>query len=121
MAHFAEIDENNIVLRVIVVSDLDCKDSDENESEEVGALFCANLFGGTWKQTSYNSRIRKNYASIGAKFDAERDAFIPPQPFTGWALNEETCQWEPPIPYPADGKMYIWLEETQSWVLFEGD
>jgi hypothetical protein len=120
MAHFAEIDESNVVLRVIVVSDLECKDSDGNESEEVGALFCANLFGGTWKQTSYNARIRKNYASIGAKFDAEKDAFIPPQPFAGWVMDEETCQWKAPNSPPDDGNLYYWDEPTQSWVSSSG-
>lgn len=117
MAHFAEIDENNIVLRVIVVSDLDCQDGDGNESEEVGALFCSSLFGGVWKQTSYNARIRKNYASIGATFDPEKDAFIAPQPFISWMLNQETLQWVAPVPHPEDGNLYYWDETKTSWVL----
>ena len=116
MAHFAELDENNIVLRVIVVGDDDCKDSRGNESEAVGAAFCNRLLGGVWKQTSYNARIRKNYAGIGFAYDEARDAFIPPQPFTSWKLNETIANWEPPIPYPTDDKLYTWSEESLSWV-----
>jgi len=97
MAHFAELDENNIVLRVIVVHNNECKDQDGNENEAIGALFCHNLLGGRWKQTSYNSRIRKNYAGVNYKYDEQRDAFIPPKPYDFWVLNEETCTWEPPI------------------------
>jgi hypothetical protein len=116
MAHFAELDENNIVLRVIVVGDDDCKDSRGNESEAVGAAFCNRLLGGVWKQTSYTSRIRKNYAGVGFSYDEARDAFIPPQPFPSWKLDENTANWEPPIPYPTDGMLYIWGEESLSWV-----
>lgn len=116
MAHFAEINENNIVLRVLVIGDDDCKDQDGNESEVIGALFCHKLFGGRWKQTSYNARIRKNYAGIGYAFDAARDAFIAPQPLPSWVLNETTCQWEPPIAYPTDGKMYTWDEQQLNWI-----
>ena len=116
MAHFAEIDENNIILRVIVVNDIDCKDRYGNESEGVGALFCHGLLGGAWKQTSYNGRIRKNYAGVGYKYDAARDAFIPPQPFASWLLDEETCLWNAPVAYPTDGNQYSWDEATQSWV-----
>jgi hypothetical protein len=116
MAHFAEIDENNIVLRVIVVNDLECKDRYGNESEGVGALFCHAIFGGAWKQTSYNGRIRKNYAGVGFKYDATRDAFIPPQPYASWLLDEATCLWNAPVAYPADGNQYNWDEASQSWV-----
>ena len=117
MAHFAELDENNIVLRVIVVGDDDCKDSEGNENEEIGAAFCRNLLGGVWKQTSYNGRIRKNYAGIGYVYDETRDAFIAPQPFPSWALNELTAQWTPPTPYPDDGNSYLWDENALSWVV----
>lgn len=116
MAHFAEIDENNVVLRVIVVADEDCGGGEYPVSEPVGAEFCSNLLGGVWKQTSYNKNFRKNYACIGDKFDADRDAFIPPQPYASWALNEDTCLWEAPIPFPNDGKPYVWDEETGNWV-----
>lgn len=115
MAHFAEIGLNNTVLRVIVVSNDECKDQYGNESEVIGAKFCNNLFGGVWLQTSYNANMRKNYAGIGYTYDSTRDAFIPPSPFASWVLNEITCQWEAPLAYPTDGKNYIWDETTTSW------
>ena len=71
--------------------------------------------GGTWVQTSYNATIRKNYAGIGYTYDSERDAFIAPKPFDSWELDEETCQWKSPIPYPTDGLMYVWNETEQDW------
>jgi hypothetical protein len=117
MAHFAELGENNVVLRVIVVADKDTADSSGNEVEAIGVEFCRNLLGGTWKKTSYNANIRKNYAGIGYTYDADRDAFIPPKPFASWVLNETTCQWEAPTPMPVvEGKMYRWDEATTSWV-----
>lgn len=116
MAHFAEIDANNIVLRVIVVGNKDTSDANGVEKEYIGAAFCERLLGGTWKQTSYNANMRKNYAGIGYTFDAARDAFIPPKPFPSWVLNESTCQWQAPVPMPTDGKMYGWDEGTVSWV-----
>lgn len=115
MAHFAEIGLNNTVIRVIVVSNDDCKDQFGNESEVIGAKFCNNLFGGVWLQTSYNGNIRKNYAGIGYTYDSTRDAFISPQPFPSWTLDENTCKWTPPTPVPADGKHYSWDEATLSW------
>ena len=117
MAHFAELDQNNIVLRVIVVHNNDCLDADGNESEMVGAGFCAKLFGGNWKQTSYNGSIRKNYAGIGYTFDLQRDAFIPPKPYESWVLNAGSCLWEPPVAMPIDGQMYTWDEENINWIL----
>ena len=122
MAHFAEIDANNIVLRVIVVGNKDTSDANGVEKEHIGAAFCERLLGGTWKQTSYNANMRKNYAGIGYTFDAARDAFIPPKPFPSWVLNESTCQWQAPVPMPADAgtgtppKMYGWDEDTVTWV-----
>ena len=118
MAHFAQLDENNIVTQVIVVSNDDIKDSEGNESELTGIAFCKSLLGPNtiWKQTSYNNSIRKNYAGIGFTYDATRDAFIAPKPYNSWILNETTCRWEAPIAYPNDGKMYAWDEETTSWV-----
>lgn len=115
MAHFAEIGLNNAVLRVIVVSNNELLDESGNESEAKGAEFCRNLLGGTWVQTSYNGTFRKNYASAGFTYDSTRDAFIPPQPFQSWALNEDTCQWEPPAAMPTDGNVYQWDEQTVSW------
>ena len=118
MAHFAQLNENNIVTQVIVVSNEDIKDSIGNENEEVGIAFCKNLLGRDtiWKQTSYNNSIRKNYAGIGFTYDATRDAFIAPKPYNSWILNETTCLWEAPVAYPNDEKMYAWDEETTSWV-----
>jgi len=115
MAHFAELGEDNIVLRVIVVSNDDCKDAEGNESETVGAEFCRNLLGGTWKQTSYNGNMRKNYAGIGYTYRQDIDAFVPPKPFASWLLNAN-AQWEAPVAMPTDGKMYAWDEATTSWV-----
>ena len=115
MAHFAQL-ENNIVKQVIVVSNQDILDENGQESEEKGIEFCSNLIGGNWKQTSYNGKIRKNYAGIGYTYDEGRDAFIPPKPYNSWLLDEDTCQWKAPIDYPTDEKMYVWNEETTSWV-----
>jgi hypothetical protein len=118
MAHFAEIDQNNTVLRVIVVDNKDTSTSDGTEIESIGVAFCKSLLGNdtNWKQTSYNGKFRKNYAGIGFTYDSVRDAFIPPKSFASWLLNENTCQWESPIPFPNDGKYYVWDETTTSWV-----
>jgi hypothetical protein len=117
MAHFAQIDENNMVTQVIVVHNSDCQ-IDGVETEEAGIAFCRSLFGleTQWKQTSYNGNIRKNYAGIGFTYDADRNAFIPPQPYASWVLNEDTCQWSAPTPMPQDGNQYLWDEATTSWV-----
>jgi len=114
MAHFAKL-ENNIVTQVIVVANQDILDEQNQENEQKGIDFCSNLLGGTWKQTSYNGKIRKNYAGVGYKYDEILDAFIPPQPFTSWTLDESTAQWKAPVDYPADG-IYTWNEETTSWI-----
>ena len=116
MSHFAKV-ENNVVTQVIV-AEQDVIDS--------------GMFGAGWVQTSYNTRgglhygqdgqpdggvaLRKNYAGIGYSYDAARDAFIAPQPFPSWVLNEQTCQWEAPVPMPTDGKMYSWDEATLNWI-----
>lgn len=109
MTHFAKV-EDGIVTQVIV-AEQDVIDS--------------GLFGGGWVQTSYNTHggqhpedrpLRKNYAGVGYAYDAELDAFIPPQPFHSWTLNEDTCLWEAPSPYPDDGKLHGWDEDTLSWV-----
>ena len=118
MSHFAEIDGEGTVLRVLVVAD---------DKESRGQEFLADDLGlgGTWKKTSYNTvggvhsnggtPFRKNFAGIGYKYDTEKDAFIPPKPFTSWILDEETCLWNAPTPMPADDKMYVWDEPTTSW------
>ena len=114
MAHFAKL-ENNIVTQVIVVDNNELLDNGV-ESEEKGIAFCSNLLGGTWKQTSYNKSFRKNYAGIGYSYDEGRNAFIAPKPYPSWVLNENTCWWEAPVPYPTDGKVYGWDEDTLSWI-----
>ena len=115
MAHFAEIDQFGKVKRVIVVGNADTSDASGVEKEHIGAAFCEKLFGGTWKQTSYNGNFRKNYAGIGYTYDANIDAFVPPQPFPSWTLNSTTAQWQAPTPMPQDGKRYTWNEATTSW------
>jgi hypothetical protein len=117
MAHFAKI-ENNVVTQVIVVANKDTADANGVEKEYIGAAFCEKLFGGTWKQTSYNGNFRKNYAGIGYTYNADIDAFVPPKPFPSWVLNNDTAQWEAPVPMP-EGGMYSWDEETGSWVELE--
>jgi hypothetical protein len=116
MAHFAEIGEDNIVLRVIVVANNELLDENGDESEAVGAEFCRNLLGGTWKQTSYNGNIRARYAGTGYRYDSALNAFIAPKPFPSWVLNETTTNWDAPTPRPVDDKFYIWDEDTLSWV-----
>ena len=125
MAHFAKLDENNVVTEVHVVANKDTSDANGVEKEYIGQAFLEKLFGGTWKQTSYNGNIRKNYAGIGYTYNADIDAFVPPKPFASWTLNNETAQWEAPTPMPADAgtgeppKMYSWDEATTSWVEVE--
>jgi hypothetical protein len=115
MAHFAKLDENNIVLEVNVVNN---NSLDASNEEASGIAFLTEWSGGysNWKQTSYNGNIRKNFASIGYKYDETLDAFIPPQPWTSWVLNKDVCRWEAPIPYPIDGKLYAWFEPNQQWI-----
>jgi len=123
MAHFAKV-QNGIVTQVIVA---------EPEFFET----FVDTSPGEWIQTSYNTRggvhygqngepdggvaLRKNYAGIGYTYDKTRDAFIPPQPYPSWTLNEETCLWDSPVPYPEDGQIYNWNEETQTWDLLENN
>ena len=118
MAHFAKLDDNNIVLEVNVVNNSDIDNLSFPDSEPVGVAFLTQWSGGytNWKQTSYNNNFRKNYAGIGYVYDTTLDAFIPPKPYPSWLLNTTTCQWEAPVPYPTDGKRYYWDEATLSWV-----
>ena len=119
MAHFAEIDQNNIVTRVLVV---------DNSEEDNGQVFLAETLGlgGTWIKTSYNTLggvhanggtpLRKNYAGVGYSYDSSRDAFIPPKPYASWLLNEDTCLWDAPTPMPVqEGKVFKWVEEDLNW------
>lgn len=117
MAHFAELDKNNIVTRVIVVANADTS-VDGHEIEAKGIAFCQSLFGQdtNWVQTSYTGKIRKRYAGVGYSYDSSLDAFIPPQPYPSWHLDAETCDWSAPVPMPSDGFVYMWDESTQSWV-----
>ena len=103
MSHFAEINSDSVVQRVIVA------EQDFINSGAVGDSF-------NWVQTSYNGNFRKNYAGSGYTYDKTRDAFIAPQPYASWTLVEATCQWEAPTAYPTDGKMYQWDEDTTAWV-----
>lgn len=119
MAHYAQIDENNIVTQVIVIDNKDTADANGVEKEYIGAAFCERLFGGTWKQTSYNGNIRKNYAGIGYAYRADIDAFVAPQPYPSWTLDAN-AQWQAPVPMPTDGKMYSWDEAAQAWTEVEG-
>lgn len=120
MAHFAEIDENGIVLRVLVVDDLREHDGAQYLADELG-------LGGTWIKTSYNTYggkhafggtpLHKNYAGIGYKFDGT--GFIPPQPYPSWTLNADSYIWEAPIPMPIDNNIYNWDEDGQEWVVID--
>jgi len=115
VAHFAELNQNNEVLRVVVVDNRDTSDASGIEREHIGCAHLEKILGGVWRQTSYNATMRKNYAGIGYTYDAQRDAFVPPKPFASWILDETTCQWQAPIPQPQDGRMYTWNEQTTSW------
>lgn len=122
MAHFAELDENNIVKRVIVVNNQELLDKDGKEQEILGQAFCMNLFGGRWVQTSYNGRIRNNFAGKGFTYNQSLDAFVSPKPYNSWILNEETAQWEAPVAYPTDADSdtyFTWDEDTTSWKVVE--
>jgi len=128
MSHFAKLDENNIVTFVTVG-----RQEDDGKEQEL-----CDRTGDVYRQTSYNTRggvhydpetgepsedqskaFRKNYAGVGFTFDEERDAFIPPQPFPSWVLNEESCLWDAPVPYPTDGGLYSWDEAAGEWVAAE--
>ena len=116
MAHYAFLDEDNIVTEVI---------TGRNEDEVVDGIsdweaWYGEFRGQVCKRTSYNNNYRKNYAGVGFYFDDDRNAFIPPKPFESWILDEDTCQWQAPVDYPTDGPMYTWDEETQNWVAVLG-
>jgi hypothetical protein len=120
MAHFAEIDENNIVQRVVVISSAEVFDTEnEEEVEQLGIDFCKTLYGEEteWVQTSYNSKFRYKFAGIGDFYDRDVGAFIPPKPFDSWVLNTETYDWNPPVPIPNEELPYFWNESTNSWEL----
>jgi hypothetical protein len=120
MAHYAQIDDNNVVTQVIVIDNKDTADANGVEKEYIGAAFCERLFGGTWKQTSYNGNIRKNYAGIGYTYQSDIDAFVPPKPYPSWTLDAN-AQWQAPVAMPTDGAMYSWDEATTSWIEIQGE
>ena len=123
MAHFAKLNEDNVVVQVIVVANSDAP------NEAKGQAFLQNLYKNTvtYKQTSYNTiagehklggtPFRKNYAAIGYTYDSTKDAFIPPKPYDSWILNEDTCQWTAPVEMPGGDNIYEWNEDTKSWDL----
>ena len=134
MASFAKLNSNNIVERVESIVNEVIKDSNGVEQEFIGIEFLRKLYNepnAVWKQSSYNTYggvhkldgtpLRKNHAGIGCTYDENKDAFIPPKPSQSWILNESTCLWEPPIPYPQDGKEYIWSEQNQFWKLTQNN
>jgi len=132
MAHFAQLDENNVVTRVIVVDNKDITDPHTGQEDEIlGIAFCKKLLGGNWKQTSYTRKIRKNYAAVGYSFNSDLDAFVAPQPYPSWTLDNETAGWVSPLGAApalteselAAHKLYAWDEDayqadnTTGWVL----
>ena len=120
MAHFAELGLNSKVTSVHVVDNENLLDDDGNEQEQIGIDYLTKVHGHTsWVQTSYNNTIRKNYAGIGYTYDSDRDAFIPPKLYPSWLLDEPTCTWEAPVPYPNDDNAYEWNEQTQTWYAVE--
>lgn len=124
MAHFAKLDDNNVVTEVTVIANSDTSTPDGTEKESIGAAFCERLFGGRWVQTSYNNNFRGRYAGVGYTYNEELDMFITPKPFPSWILNSETGLWEAPVAKPADDGqkndqemtiIYLWNEENQQW------
>lgn len=122
MAHFAKLDDNNIVIDVNAVHNNVVDNLPFPDSESLGVQFLTEWSGGykNWKQTSYNANFRKNYAGVGYTYNVDLDAFVPPKPYSSWILDTNTAQWQSPVSYPNDGKNYYWNEETQSWVEFTG-
>ena len=125
MAHFAKLEDSKVTGVYVIDNNELLVDGVEQESK--GIEFITQLMGdGTYVQTSYNTykgvhsddktQFRKNYAGIGYSYDSERDAFIPPNAFNSWSLDEDTCQWVPPVPMPEDGQRYQWNEESQEWL-----
>jgi len=132
MAHFVKLGVGNIVEQVIVIHNSVITDKNGIEQEKLGNDFINKLYNtrDVWKQTSYNNNIRKNFAGIGYQYDQQRDAFIAPKPFNSWILDEKTCRWNAPIPYPITNTknlidefgnpkndLYKWNEQNQSWDL----
>lgn len=118
MAYFAELDKNNIVLRVVAISNSDCIDAYGVEQEHLGIARCLELFkSGTWKKTSYNRAIRRNYAGVGYLYFEPLDVFVVPQPYSSWTFDTTTANWVAPVPKPSVPDIYFlsWDEESQEW------
>jgi hypothetical protein len=125
MAHFAELDENNVVLRTIVVETRDTSDANGVEKESIGIAFLESLLGGTWKKTSYNTvggthkeggtPFRANYAGIGSIYDPVNDVFYTPQPYPSWTISAPDWIWKAPTPMPDDKNAYVWNETNKAW------
>lgn len=129
MAHFAQLNEDNYVIQVIVVANEDTSDQNGIEHESIGINFCKGLLGSEtrWVQTSYNSNFRKRYAGIGFRYHEDIDAFVPPKPYPSWVFNNESANWDPPVPLPADNNTgdgtaenpwihYLWDENAVNWI-----
>ena len=121
MAHFAKLDATDTVEQVIVINNDVILNDNNEEVGQLGIDFCKSLYGQdtNWVQTSYNNNFRKQFAGIGFKYDSINDVFISPQPYSSWSLDEN-FDWQPPIPYPGDGNVYMWNEEGRSWDLITG-
>jgi hypothetical protein len=120
MAHFAKINTNNIVEKIIAIDNNDCCGKTFPDSEICGQNFIQSLgLDGTWKQTSYNNSFRKKYAGIGFSYDQNKDIFISPKPFDSWVFDNTEQDWVAPLPFPNDGNKYDWNENDQEWVLLE--
>lgn len=114
MAHFAHLDKNNTVTHVIVINNDELLDENGIEQESKGTAFCQSHYGGNWIQTSYNEAFRRNYASIGSQYIPEADIFTLPKPYASWVLDSN-YEWQAPVEYPLDGKLYVWDENTIAW------
>jgi hypothetical protein len=119
MAHFAKLDDNNIVKQVIVVNNNELLDDNGDESEQKGIDFCISLLGGNWLQTSYSGSFRKHFSGVGYFYDNDLDAFIPPKPYESWILDEDNASWMPPVEMPTGNKLYKWNEEILNWDEFD--
>jgi|TARA_R100000149_G_C5872163_1_gene136048 hypothetical protein len=120
MAHFAELNSANEVLRVTVVENKDTADVNGVEKEHIGQAHLEKVLGGTWKQTSYNANIRGNYAGKGYTYFVDQDLFMPPKPYNSWSMVTANATWQAPSAMPTDGNMYNWDEDNQTWINLSG-
>lgn len=120
MAYFAELNSANIVIRVLAVDDKDTANSEGVEQESIGQSFMTNLLGGTWKQTSFNRKIRGNFATKEGSYLPDEDLFMPPKPYNSWVVSTADATWIAPLAMPTDGNLYDWDEDNQSWINLNG-